>query len=230
MGVKEKIMDITTIIIGLLIVLLIGYTAFFAYDLIKHKDEFEGDTSWWKTGAIGALVNFFDPLGIGAFAPQTALLKFTKQTRDKLIPGTMNVANCIPVLLQALIFTTVVKVEAWTLVVMLAAAMLGAVLGAGVVSRMSEKKIRLVMYSMHYAGKPLEFDADRWRRHWFGRWKTGNCRYCQLHSGGIDDSRCRPVQPLYGTGVSAGNVTGCGISNHDGLLCLSDAACICEVY
>ena len=41
MGVKEKIMDITTIIIGLLIVLLIGYTAFFAYDLIKHKDEFE---------------------------------------------------------------------------------------------------------------------------------------------------------------------------------------------
>ena len=38
MGVKEKIMDITTIIIGLLIVLLIGYTAFFAYDLIKHKD------------------------------------------------------------------------------------------------------------------------------------------------------------------------------------------------
>ena len=30
MGVKEKIMDITTIIIGLLIVLLIGYTAFFA--------------------------------------------------------------------------------------------------------------------------------------------------------------------------------------------------------
>ena len=52
MGVKEKIMDITTIIIGLLIVLLIGYTAFFAYDLIKHKDEFEGDTSWWKTGAI----------------------------------------------------------------------------------------------------------------------------------------------------------------------------------
>lgn len=28
MGVKEKIMDITTIIIGLLIVLLIGYTAF----------------------------------------------------------------------------------------------------------------------------------------------------------------------------------------------------------
>lgn len=138
-------MDITTIIIGLLIILLVAYTLYFAYDLYTHREEFEGDTSWWKTGAIGALVNFFDPLGIGAFAPQTALLKFTKQTRDKLIPGTMNVANCIPVLLQAIIFTTVVKVEALTLISMLLSAMAGAVLGAGIVSKMSEKRIRLVM-------------------------------------------------------------------------------------
>lgn len=138
-------MNITTIIITLLVILLIGYAAFFAYDLFKHKEEFEKETNFWITGVIGAIVNFFDPLEIGAFAPQTALLKFTKQTRDKLIPGTMNVANTIPVLLQALIFTTIVKVEALTLVVMLVAAMLGAILGAGVISRMSEKKIRLVM-------------------------------------------------------------------------------------
>lgn len=138
-------MDATTIILTVLWILLISYTAYFGYDIYKHRNEFEGDTSWWKTGAIGALVNFFDPLGIGAFAPQTALLKFTKQTRDKLIPGTMNIANCIPVLLQAIIFTTVVKVEAITLVSMLVSAMAGAVLGAGLVSRMSEKKIRLVM-------------------------------------------------------------------------------------
>ncbi|MEG0525980.1 sulfite exporter TauE/SafE family protein [Amedibacillus sp. YH-ame10] len=138
-------MDATTIILTVLWVLLISYTIYFAIDIYKHKHEFEKDTSWVKTGAIGALVNFFDPLGIGAFAPQTALLKFTKQTRDKLIPGTMNVANCIPVLLQAIIFTTVVKVEAITLVAMLISAMAGAVLGAGIVSRMSEKRIRLVM-------------------------------------------------------------------------------------
>lgn len=138
-------MNATQIILTILWILLIGYTIYFGYDLYKHKDELEGETSWSKTGAIGALVNFFDPLGIGAFAPQTALLKFTKQTRDKLIPGTMNVANCIPVLLQAIIFTTVIKVEAITLVAMLVSAMAGAILGAGVVSRMSEKKIRLVM-------------------------------------------------------------------------------------
>lgn len=79
-------MNITTIIITLLVILLVGYAAFFAYDLFKHKDEFEKETNFWITGVIGAIVNFFDPLGIGAFAPQTALLKFTKQTRDKLIP------------------------------------------------------------------------------------------------------------------------------------------------
>ncbi|MEG1475674.1 MAG: sulfite exporter TauE/SafE family protein [Longicatena sp.] len=138
-------MNITTIIIGLLVIILVAYACYFGYDIYKHKDEFENDTSWWKTGIIGAIVNFFDPLGIGAFAPQTALLKFTKQTRDKQIPGTMNVSNTIPVLIQALIFTTVVKVEVVTLVGMLIASMLGAILGAGIVSKMSEKKIRLVM-------------------------------------------------------------------------------------
>lgn len=138
-------MNITTIIIVLLLIMLVGYIAYFGYDIYKHRNELESDVSWWKTGLIGGFVNFFDPLGTGAFAPQTALLKFTKQTRDQLIPGTMNVANTIPVLLQALIFTTIIKVEPLTLVVMLAAAMIGAVLGAGIVAKLPENKIRLVM-------------------------------------------------------------------------------------
>lgn len=136
---------VTKVIIYLLIAMLIGYVSYFGYDVFKHRDELETDTSFVKTGIIGFIVNFFDPLGIGAFAPQTALLKFTKQTRDKEIPGTMNIANTIPVLCQGLIFTTAIKVEPITLVVMLATAMLGAVLGAGIISKMSEKKIRLVM-------------------------------------------------------------------------------------
>lgn len=84
-------------------------------------------------------------MGIGAFAPQTALLKFTKQTEDRLIPGTMNVANTIPVLIQALIFITVIKVDGTTLISMLLAAAAGAILGAGIVARMPERKIRLTM-------------------------------------------------------------------------------------
>lgn len=127
-----------------LAVLTIAYSIVFINDVNKHKNELE-DSSWLKTGLIGSVVNFFDVLGIGAFAPQTALLKFTKQTEDRLIPGTMNVANTIPVLIQALIFITVIQVEPLTLVLMLVSAAAGAIMGAGVVARLPEKTIRRIM-------------------------------------------------------------------------------------
>ena len=124
--------------------LLLWFTFVFARDFIRHSNNLE-NCSWLKTGLIGFIVNFFDVLGIGAFAPQTALLKFTRQTEDKIIPGTLNVSNTLPVLFQALIFITVIEVESVTLMVMLVAAAAGAILGAGVVAKLSEKKIRLTM-------------------------------------------------------------------------------------
>lgn len=127
-----------------LILLTIWYSVVLFRDFIKHKNNLE-PVSWIKTGVIGFVVNFFDVLGIGAFAPQTALLKFTKQTEDRLLPGTLNVANTFAVLIQALIFITIIDVEPLTLIMMLLAASAGAILGAGVVARMSEKKIRLTM-------------------------------------------------------------------------------------
>ncbi|WP_273566848.1 sulfite exporter TauE/SafE family protein [Maribacter halichondriae] len=124
--------------------LAIWFAIVLTKDFLAHRNSLE-NSSWLKTSIIGFVVNFFDVLGIGAFAPQTALLKFTKQTKDKHIPGTMNVANTLPVLFQALIFITIIEVEPVTLVLMFISAALGAVLGAGVVAKMSEKKIRLVM-------------------------------------------------------------------------------------
>jgi uncharacterized membrane protein YfcA len=127
-----------------LALLTIWFTTVLTRDFLKHKNNLE-NVSWVKTGLIGFVVNFFDVLGIGAFAPQTALLKFTKQTEDRLLPGTLNVANTIPVLIQALIFITVIEVEPITLILMLLSAAAGAILGAGIVSKMSEMKIRLTM-------------------------------------------------------------------------------------
>jgi uncharacterized membrane protein YfcA len=72
-------------------------------------------------------------------------LKFTKQTEDRVLPGTLNVANTLPVLIQAIIFITVIEVEPITLILMLLAAAAGAVWGAGIVSKLSEKNIRLTM-------------------------------------------------------------------------------------
>ena len=127
-----------------LAILTLWFSIALAKDFLKHKNSLE-NSSWVKTSAIGFVVNFFDVLGIGAFAPQTALLKFTKQTEDKLIPGTMNVANTLPVLLQALIFITIIEVDPLTLILMLVSAAVGAIVGAGVVSKLSERKIRLTM-------------------------------------------------------------------------------------
>ena len=127
-----------------LAMLTIWYSIVFFRDFWKHKNNLE-PVSWIKAGLIGFVVNFFDVLGIGAFAPQTALLKFTKQTEDRVLPGTLNVANTLPVLIQAIIFITVIEVEPVTLILMLLAAAAGAVWGAGIVSKLSERNIRLTM-------------------------------------------------------------------------------------
>ena len=68
---------------------LLVLSVFFIYvlskDFFKHQKILE-NVSVVKTAIIGFVVNFFDVLGIGAFAPQTALLKFTKQTEDRVCP------------------------------------------------------------------------------------------------------------------------------------------------
>jgi uncharacterized membrane protein YfcA len=128
----------------ILVLLSIWFIYVFGKDIIENKNNLE-KVSWIKTGFIGFIVNFFDVLGIGAFAPQTALLKFTKQTSDKLIPGTMNVANTLPVLIQAIIFIQVVQVETTTLMIMFLTAMGGAILGADIMGKLSERNIRLTI-------------------------------------------------------------------------------------
>ena len=133
-----------TIIWATLIVLGLVFTVVLARDIIKHKNVLE-KVSIWKNAVIGFVVNFFDVLGIGAFAPQTALLKFTKQTDDSVMPGTLNVTNTIPVLIQAIIFIKIIEVDVLTLVLMLLSATIGAILGANIISTLPVKSIRLIM-------------------------------------------------------------------------------------
>lgn len=133
-----------TIVWVTLILMGIWFIVYFTKDIIKHKNELE-NVSVYKNAIIGFVVNFFDVLGIGAFAPQTALLKFTKQTDDSVLPGTLNVTNTIPVLIQAIIFIKIIEVDALTLVLMLISAMMGAVVGANFISSLPVKKIRLIM-------------------------------------------------------------------------------------
>lgn len=123
---------------------------FFAFTLVKDylKVKKEGkleNTNFLLAGVIGLIVNFFDTLGVGSFAPSTAIFKLSKMVEDKKIPGTLNVANCLPVVVEALIFITVVKVDLTTLVLIIISCVIGAYFGAGLVSKLPEKKIQLSM-------------------------------------------------------------------------------------
>jgi uncharacterized membrane protein YfcA len=132
------------ILLGVLGVITAGFAGVFGKDLYENKDNL-GDNSFATVTGIGAVTNFFDALGIGSFAPTTALLRGFKQIDDRVLPGTLNVSCTIPVVLEAFIFITVIEVEIVTLVSMLAAATIGAYLGAGVVAKMDERKIQMVM-------------------------------------------------------------------------------------
>lgn len=134
------------VVIVLLIVSVLYFSFVFFKDYIKTSKEGNLEKgNFWAIGVIGFLCNFLDTLGIGSFATLTAFLKNFKLTHDRTIPGTLNVSCTIPVIVEALIFITVIKVEPITLFTMLAAATIGALLGAGFVSKLNERKVELGM-------------------------------------------------------------------------------------
>lgn len=136
---------VATVILAILAVMALVVAVLLVKEWIKYKDELEKGTSWIISGAIGWFTNFIDTLGIGSFAPTTALLKAFRQTDDRLIPGILNVGCCIPVITEALIFIQKVEVEPITLFGMLFSAAFGAWVGAGIVSKFDAQKVRLVM-------------------------------------------------------------------------------------
>jgi uncharacterized membrane protein YfcA len=94
---------------------------------------------------VGFITNFFDTLGIGSFAPTTAYFKLRARMPDEQIPGTLNTGQALPTMTQALIFIATVSVDLTTLISMIAAAVLGAWLGVGLVSRLSRRAIQVGM-------------------------------------------------------------------------------------
>jgi uncharacterized membrane protein YfcA len=94
---------------------------------------------------IGALTNFFDTLGIGSFATTTALFRFLKLVPDRVIPGTLNVGHTLPTVVQAYIYTKLVQVDMVTLFALIASAILGAWLGAGVVAKWDKRHVQVGM-------------------------------------------------------------------------------------
>ena len=116
---------------------------------IKRKQRDEAATGGIAPTPIGIatgfVTDFLDTLGVGSFATTTAIFRFFKSVPDEQIPGTLNVGHTLATIVQAVIFTQAVDVDATTLISMIAAATLGAWLGAGVVSSWPRRRVQFGM-------------------------------------------------------------------------------------
>ena len=94
---------------------------------------------------VGALTSFLDTLGIGSFAPTTALFKLFHMVKDELIPGTLNVGLAASGVAEATIFVKSIEIDPALLAATISSAAVGAWLGAGVVSRLPRRAIQIGM-------------------------------------------------------------------------------------
>ena len=141
-----------TILFVLLGVFGVVFCAAWAWELTTRKK--------WRVpsvfqGVIGFVTNFFDTLGIGSFATTTTIFRLRRVVDDEKIPGTLNIGHTLPTIAQAFIYITIVEVEMKTLVLMIAATVLGGWLGAGLVTRLPKRRIQIGMGAALLAASAL---------------------------------------------------------------------------
>ena len=122
--------------------------------------------AWWQSArrghpharpsapllGLGAVTLFFDTLGIGNYAPTTAIFRFLRMVPDEHIPGTLNVGSSVPVAFEAFAFVTAVAVDPLTLGLMVPVGALGGYVGAAIVSRLPRRAIQVGMALALVAG------------------------------------------------------------------------------
>ena len=133
---------------GWLFVALGIFTAFYLWVLVtglRERAKTDDVRPNWKTAAAGFVTAFFDTLGIGSFATTTSIFRHWRLVDDGLLPGTLNVGITLPTVVQAYIYTRLIPVDSRTLILMIAAAVVGAWLGAPIVARWPKARIQLGM-------------------------------------------------------------------------------------
>src|SRR5690242_12917540 len=97
--------------------------------------------------ALGAVVSFFDTLGIGSFAPTAAWIKFRRMVPDRLLPPTMLVGLTPPAMTESIIFLVLlgVMVDPVLLFGSAIAVLLGGLIGAPLVARARVWVVQLVV-------------------------------------------------------------------------------------
>jgi uncharacterized membrane protein YfcA len=133
-------------ILSLLALITAGFSTVYVNDFKKYKHNRKPGI--FKTGIfIGFVTDFLDAIGVGSFATTTGILKLNKNIHipDKLLPGTLNVAHALPMIVQAFMSLNSIEVDLVTLISMIIAAVAGSWIGAGIISKLPEKKVQLTM-------------------------------------------------------------------------------------
>jgi uncharacterized membrane protein YfcA len=139
-------MEPKNILILLLIAIAIAYHAFWYLTEKQRRREGDGPIKPRGIALVAAFIaNFFDTLGIGSYATTTSMSKLWHIMPDEKIPGTLNVGYVLATVVQAVIFMTIVEVEFVTLICIIGAAVVGAFMGAGVVSGFSRRQVQIGM-------------------------------------------------------------------------------------
>jgi uncharacterized membrane protein YfcA len=132
------------VLLGLLSVLALVYIARWIVLERRHSAGGLRGPGLIQT-VTGFVTNFFDTLGVGSFAPTTSVFKLFELVPDEKIPGTLNTGHALPTVAQALFFIAAVSVDPVTLIGMIAAAVLGAWIGSGIVSKLPRRSIQIGM-------------------------------------------------------------------------------------
>jgi uncharacterized membrane protein YfcA len=135
----------SSMLIALLVPIVLA-TLVFTFVLLKAAIEARAWPNLESLG-LGAVVNFFDTLGIGSFAPTTAWLKFRKLTPDRLIPPTILVGLTIGAVMESIIFLLQlgVKVDPVLLAGCILACTTGGLMGAPLVHRTRVWIVQLIV-------------------------------------------------------------------------------------
>lgn len=135
---------------AVILVALAGFAIWFAVvfcNALRRSEQEDGVSAVPSFSALatGFVTNFLDTLGIGSFAPTTAIFKFRRIVPDEVIPGTLNAGHTLPVVFQAFIYIVVIQVDITTMALMISSASLGGWFGAGLAAKFSRRTVQLCM-------------------------------------------------------------------------------------
>jgi uncharacterized membrane protein YfcA len=137
-------LDAKTILLGLLGIIAVAFAAYWIASIgAARRAGGERVAPTLYELFVGFVTDFFDTLGIGSFATTTTLYRARRTIDDRLLPGTMNVGHALPTVVQAYIYTQVIDVEVRTLILMIAAAVAGSLIGAPIVARWPRKNVQV---------------------------------------------------------------------------------------